>query len=329
MKPIWLAGTALLALAVLGPAAQAQCVTFTYKPPGSIVTWTVPATGLYQIAAYGAQGGNITLSNGITSTGGLGVEIGGNFTLNAGETLQIAVGGAGSNTSSAGAGGGGSFVVASADTPLIIAGGGGGAGSGGNGSRVDPLPGGNGLTGVNGGNGNSGVYNSGTNGHGGGTTVDVGCCGGGGGGGFLSAGADPYGGGSTGGAGFPDLTGGYKGGGFGGGGGADCAAGGGGGYSGGGGGSCSSGTTGQGGGGGSFNAGINKMQVAGLHTGDGEVVINTIFVGTPGKPNCHGEVVSSLAKQYGGLDAAAAALGYSSVQMLQNGIATYCAGAVG
>ncbi len=73
-----------------------------------------------------------------------------------------------------------------------------------------------------------------------------------------------------------------------------------------------------GGGGGSFDAGTDQILVPGIRTGDGEVVISLIFVGTPGKPNCHGQVVSTLAKQYGGLDAAAAALGYSSVQFLQN-----------
>lgn len=49
------------------------------------------------------------------------------------------------------------------------------------------------------------------------------------------------------------------------------------------------------------------------------------FAGTPGKPNCHGQSVSALTQQYGGLPAAARALGYSSVQALQNAIAEYCA----
>jgi hypothetical protein len=34
-----------------------------------------------------------------------------------------------------------------------------------------------------------------------------------------------------------------------------------------------------------------------------------VFAGTPGKANCHGQSVSALARQYGGLNAAAAALG--------------------
>lgn len=125
MKPISLAGTALLALLALEPAAHAQRVNFTYEPPGSIVTWAVPATGLYQITAYGAQGGNTI---GADTGGGLGAQIGGDFKLTAGEVLQIAVGGAGEPGPVVGGGGGGSFVVGPDNTPLVIAGGGGGGG---------------------------------------------------------------------------------------------------------------------------------------------------------------------------------------------------------
>jgi hypothetical protein len=60
-------------------------------------------------------------------------------------------------------------------------------------------------------------------------------------------------------------------------------------------------------------------------TGSG-FVPQPAFAGTPGTPNCHRKSVSALAQQYGGLAAAAAALGYSSVQVLQNDIAAYCAG---
>lgn len=49
------------------------------------------------------------------------------------------------------------------------------------------------------------------------------------------------------------------------------------------------------------------------------------FAGTPGKPNCHGQSVSALVQQYGGLAAAADTLGYSSAAVLQNAIAEYCA----
>jgi hypothetical protein len=58
MKQLLLAGTAFLALATVGPPAYAQRVNFTYT--GTLVTFTVPATGLYQIIAYGAQGGGAT-----------------------------------------------------------------------------------------------------------------------------------------------------------------------------------------------------------------------------------------------------------------------------
>ena len=40
--------------------------------------------------------------------------------------------------------------------------------------------------------------------------------------------------------------------------------------------------------------------------------------GTPGRANCHGKSVSALAHQFGGLDAAASALGFSSVEALQD-----------
>jgi len=51
-----------------------------------------------------------------------------------------------------------------------------------------------------------------------------------------------------------------------------------------------------------------------------------IFASTPGKPNCFGQSISALARQYGGLNAAAAALGYPSVRALQEGIMAFCEG---
>jgi hypothetical protein len=83
------------------------------------------------------------------------------------------------------------------------------------------------------------------------------------------------------------------------------------------------------GGGGSFDAGTDQILVAGIQTGDGEVVINLVspaFAGTRGKANCHGKSVSALAQQYGGLNNAAAALGYSTVDALQNAIMEFCEG---
>jgi len=46
----------------------------------------------------------------------------------------------------------------------------------------------------------------------------------------------------------------------------------------------------------------------------------------PGFSNCHGQSVSALAQQFGGLSAAAAALGYSSVKALQDAIRAFCKG---
>ena len=50
------------------------------------------------------------------------------------------------------------------------------------------------------------------------------------------------------------------------------------------------------------------------------------FAGTPGKANCHGKSVSALARQFGGLNNAAAALGFPSVQALQDAIMAFCEG---
>ena len=50
------------------------------------------------------------------------------------------------------------------------------------------------------------------------------------------------------------------------------------------------------------------------------------FAGIPGALNCTGASVSSLAHTYGGVSAAAKALGYTSVSALQNAISAYCGG---
>ena len=47
-------------------------------------------------------------------------------------------------------------------------------------------------------------------------------------------------------------------------------------------------------------------------------------VGTPGQPNCHGQSISGLAHQFGGIDASASALGFSSVAQLQAGFKLFC-----
>jgi YVTN family beta-propeller protein len=48
------------------------------------------------------------------------------------------------------------------------------------------------------------------------------------------------------------------------------------------------------------------------------------FAGTPGFSNCRGQSVAALTQQFGTIDAAAAALGFPSVQALQAAIGTFC-----
>jgi YVTN family beta-propeller protein len=50
------------------------------------------------------------------------------------------------------------------------------------------------------------------------------------------------------------------------------------------------------------------------------------FAGTPGKANCYGKSVSALVRQYHGLHAAAAALGFSSIRALEEAILEFCGG---
>jgi hypothetical protein len=54
------------------------------------------------------------------------------------------------------------------------------------------------------------------------------------------------------------------------------------------------------------------------------VFTQPLFAGTPGIANCQGQSVSALAKEYGGLNNAAAILGYSSVSALQDAIMAFC-----
>src|SRR4051812_10456174 len=99
-----LAGTSLLALAAAAPGAGATTFNFT----GASQSFTAPTTGTYHILAFGAQGGGAG-----SAGGGNGAEIGGDFSLTAGEVLTIDVGGAGGAGGtgiSSGGGGGGSFV---------------------------------------------------------------------------------------------------------------------------------------------------------------------------------------------------------------------------
>jgi hypothetical protein len=56
------------------------------------------------------------------------------------------------------------------------------------------------------------------------------------------------------------------------------------------------------------------------------VYAQPVFAGTPGKANCYGQSVAGLAPQFGGLNAAASALGFPDVSALQNGIVAFCGG---
>lgn len=266
----WMAMAALGA--VIAPAA-AYATPTTLSYTGSLQTYIVPTDGHYEIMAYGAQGGALPSVN----QGGMGAQIGGDFLLTAGTTLNIIVGGQGGSRAG---GGGGSFVYTLSDL-LIAAGGGGGGGPSG--------PGGAGQTGTSGQNGfgvSPGAGGTAGNGGSGSPATDYA---GGGGGGWLGAGGhgaaaarNP----GAGGSGAPSFAGGAGGdnfganggnGGYGGGGGSGFgpAPGGGGGYSGGGGSSW-----GGGGGGGSFLSELatNVVLTSGVQSGNGSVVITFLDV---------------------------------------------------
>jgi hypothetical protein len=58
----------------------------------------------------------------------------------------------------------------------------------------------------------------------------------------------------------------------------------------------------------------------------GSALVYFRFAGTPGKANCFGQSVSALAREFDGLNGAAAQLGYPSVGALQDAILTFCEG---
>lgn len=47
-------------------------------------------------------------------------------------------------------------------------------------------------------------------------------------------------------------------------------------------------------------------------------------IGTPGEPNCHGQSVDALAKEFGGIAQAGSVLGFSSVNALQDSLREFC-----
>ena len=56
------------------------------------------------------------------------------------------------------------------------------------------------------------------------------------------------------------------------------------------------------------------------------VFIQPRFAGVPGSGNCLGTSLAALAKKFAGLNAAAAALGFSNVQGLEDVIEAFCEG---
>lgn len=233
-----------------------------------IQRWTVPATASYTIDVRGASGDAYSSRN----RRGYGYRLSGNFALESGQIVQIAVGQGGWN---GGGSGGGSFVVLDDNgthVPLIIAGGGGaqdGRYSHSNGDAWENENGrssSDGYSGGSGGNGGSGPGSNGTPGAGYRTDNQAD---GRGPFGFLRGGSAPTSNSLVGDASY--------GGGFGGGGGSsDDQGSGGGGYSGGAG--TSEDSTG-GGGGSYFNTSYGSGRINSGNTSDthGRVVITKIL----------------------------------------------------
>ena len=127
-----------LALCACSLSLFADVIPFT----GSGTTYTIQQTGVYQLTAYGAQGGNDTY---VGEPGGGGAIVTADFMLTANEVLDIYIGGAG-GSAVYGAGGGGTFVfVSGSSSPLLVAGGGGGAGINGAGAGAGLTADGNGT----------------------------------------------------------------------------------------------------------------------------------------------------------------------------------------
>ena len=262
---------------------------YIFTATGSIQTYTVLTTGIYEIDSVGASGGSANGSH----PGGNGASVAGDVYLSAGTILQLVVGQQGSSASVAAGGGGGTFVYYTSggmSTLLEAAGGGGGAGlvlSGQAGSSQT-----SGVSGIGNAAGAGGSSGSG----GSGATY----YGGGGGGGWLTAGgnngyhgAGTYYGGYGGGSLSQNFLGGSGGGGVAGSGGygggsagwstsdgSESGGGAGGGYSGGGGGGYAGGS---GGGGGSYlvSSATNQLITSGANIGNGMVNIALVTAITP------------------------------------------------
>lgn len=116
--------------------------------------WTVPKTGTYRIAAFGAGAQQY-------SNSGYGARMQGNFSLTQGEIVTMVVGQY-ANSSYSG-GGGGTFVVRKSNNSILVIAGGGASSSPWSGNRVDAV-----TSAVNG--GNTGASAGGCNTGGGGWT---------------------------------------------------------------------------------------------------------------------------------------------------------------
>ena len=231
--------------------------------------WTVPQDGTYRIEAFGAQGHSADPSY----SGGKGARMRGDFSLNEGDVLYIAVGHEARGNGCSGGGGGGSWVVDAADKPIVVAGGGAG-------TRTSVVQNGcSGRTTESAGNasgsGSSHSCGAKSGGLGSGGIVSSSSWGSAGGG-LNSNGAYEYNAANGGQSWKSGLKGGgtssynaYGGFGAGGAGNGSCGGGGGGGYSGGDGGRVA-------GGGGSYNRGSSTSNSAGVQTKAGKVSIDWI-----------------------------------------------------
>jgi hypothetical protein len=138
---MWLAGASLLAVVLGSGDANAD----SFGTQGSAGEYIIPSTGWYDFRVAGADGGASGAE--INGSGGIGAVVGGELFFDAGDTLDILVGGGGGSGFTGnlygGSGGGGSFVFrGSSDLNggLLFAAGG-GAGS-------DFGPGGGGAPGI-------------------------------------------------------------------------------------------------------------------------------------------------------------------------------------
>jgi hypothetical protein len=154
MKKIFFTLALVAGVTSFAGKARAQFTPYQFTYSGSIVSFTIPQDGIYQLTTAGASG-----ANGLSANGGAGAVLSGKISLYSGVVLNIAVGGSPSpGTSAGGGGGGGTFVYTTTSIPLIIAGGGGGGGAYG-------VSGGVGTTNTDGA-GTGGVGNSGAGGAG-------------------------------------------------------------------------------------------------------------------------------------------------------------------